>query len=272
MLQLRDYQRAAITAVYDYWRDNDGSPLIVIPTGGGKSLIIATFMQELLANYPDMRVLCVTHVKELLTQNFKELVGIWPFAPAGLYSAGLGKRDAHSQIIFGGVQTIANKAAQIGHIDLVLVDEAHLVPRKAETQYGQLLAGLRAINPDLKLLGLTATPYRMGEGQLHEGDGAMFDAIAYEKPIIELIDDGYLCRPISKGTATTFDVSGVAKSGGDYKQGALQAAVDKRELTQDVVDELMRYGQDRRAWLVFCSGVEHAFNMRDEIRSRGISC
>jgi DNA repair protein RadD len=168
-----------------------------------------------------------------------------------------------------------------------MVDEAHLMPRNGETQYGQLLAGLRAINPDLKLVGLTATPYRLGEGSLHEGEGALFDDICFEQPITAMIDGGYLVRPISKGMATTYDVSGVGKLGGDYKQNALQAAVDKDDLTRAVVDEIVAYGdagsktggngssgdgKARRAWLCFCSGVEHAFHMRDEIRSRGFSC
>lgn len=272
MLKLRDYQRAAIDSLYTYWQDKPGSPLIVLPTGAGKSMVIATIIRELLENYPDMRILNATHQKELIEGNFRELVSIWPFAPAGIYSASVGRRDAHAQVIFGGVQTIANKTAQIGHIDLVMVDEAHLMPRKSDTQYGQLIDGLRAINPDLKLIGLTATPYRLGEGQLHEGEGALFDDVCFDKPIYELINEGYLCRPISKGMATTYDVSGVGKLGGDYKQGALQAAVDKIDLNRAVVDEVVRYGEDRKAWLLFCSGVDHAYHMRDEIRSRGISC
>lgn len=272
MLELRPYQRQAVDQLYDYWRDKPGSPLLVLPTGAGKSLVLATVCKELIENYPDMRILICTHVRELILSNFGELLNIWPFAPAGIFSAGVGRRDAHAQIIFGGVQTIASKTDLIGHIDLVMVDEAHLMPRKSETQYGKLLDGLRAINPDLKLVGLTATPYRLGEGCLHEGEGALFDDIAYDLPISDLIDGGFLVRPISKGMATTYDVSGVGKLGGDYKQNALQAAVDKDHLTTAVVDEIVAYGQDRRAWLCFCSGVDHAYHMRDEIRSRGFAC
>lgn len=242
----------------------------------GKSLVIATIIQELLENYPDMRLLNATHQKELIEGNYRELIKLWPFAPAGIYSAGVGRRDAHAQVIFGGVQTIANKTSHIGYIDLVLVDEAHLMPRKSETQYGKLLTGLRAINPDLKLVGLTATPFRLGEGVLTEGEGALFDDICYEKPVDEMIDEGYLCRPISKGMTTGYDLTGVGKQGGDYKQGALQAAVDKTDVTRAVVDEIVGYadvpGKVRNAWLLFCSGVEHAYHMRDEMRERGISC
>lgn len=281
MLQLRNYQRSAVDGLYDYWREKPGSPLIVLPTGGGKSLVLGTICKELIEGWPDMRVLVVTHVRELILSNYQELLNIWPFAPAGIFSAGVGRRDAKAQIVFGGVQTIANKAHQIGHVDVVLVDEAHLIPRNSETQYGKLIDGLRAINPDLKLVGLTATPYRLGEGLLTDGDGALFDDICYEKPIAEMIEEGYLCRPISKGMATGFDLSGVGKLGGDYKQNALQAAIDKDDVTSAVVDEIVAYGTaadtsgntgGRKAWLCFCSGVEHARHMRDEIRSRGYSC
>jgi DNA repair protein RadD len=272
MLQLRDYQRAAVDSVFEYWGKKPGSPLIVLPTGGGKSLVIATLVRELLEGWPDMRILCVTHVKELLVQNAQELLSLWEFAPVGFFSAGLRRRDAHAQIIFGGVQTIASKAHIIGHIDLVLVDEAHLMPRNSETQYGQLLEGLRAINPDLKLVGLTATPYRLGEGSLYDGEGAIFDDICFDKPIGEMIDEGYLCRPISKGMATGFDLSGVGKVGGDYNQGKLQAAVDQADINQAVVSEIATYGTNRKCWLLFCSGVDHAYHIRDEIRERGITC
>lgn len=276
MLELRDYQRAAVDGLYEYWREQPGSPLIVLPTGGGKSLVLGTICKELIESWPDMRVLVVTHVRELILSNYQELLNIWPFAPAGIFSAGVGRRDAKAQIVFGGVQTIANKAEQIGHIDVVLVDEAHLMPRNSETQYGKLIEGLRAINPDLKLVGLTATPYRLGEGLLTEGDGALFDDICFEKPIGEMIEEGYLCRPISKGMATAFDLSGVGRQGGDYKQNALQAAIDKDDITASVVDEIVTYGTasgaERKAWLCFCSGVEHARHMRDEIRGRGFSC
>ncbi|MCG7507084.1 DEAD/DEAH box helicase [Mesorhizobium retamae] len=276
MLELRPYQRSAIDALYEYWREKPGSPLIVLPTGAGKSACLAYICKEIIEGYPDLRILVCTHVRELIISNYRELLNVWPFAPAGIFSAGVGRRDAHAQIIFGGVQTIAKHAKTIGHIDLVMVDEAHLIPRNSETQYGQLLAGLREINPDLKLIGLTATPYRLGEGLLNEGDGALFDDICFEQPVTAMIDGGYLVRPISKGMATTYDVTGVGKLGGDYKQNALQAAVDKEELTRAVVDEIVTYGTapgaERKAWLCFCSGVEHAYHMRDEIRSRGYSC
>lgn len=238
----------------------------------GKSMVQATLIQRLLGGWPDMRVVCVTHVAELISQNLQELYNIWPMANAGVYSAGLGRREAHAPILFCGIQTVHSKAERIGHVDVLIVDEAHLIPSKATTMYGRFIAALREINPDMKILGLTATPYRLDSGRLDEGDGRLFDRVVYTYGIAEGIRDGFLCPLISKATATDFDLSGVGRRGGDYVPGALQAAVDKKDVTRRAVDEIVAYGRNRRSWMAFCAGVEHAVNVRDEIRSRGYSC
>ncbi|MEE9984200.1 DEAD/DEAH box helicase [Agrobacterium pusense] len=272
MLQLRHYQEEAENAVFDYWSTTPGNPLVDLATGCGKSLLMASLIKRLIEGWPDMRILVATHVAELIEQNYLELLGIWPFAPAGIFSAGLGRRDARSQIIFAGIQTVHSKAALIGHIDVLMVDECHLIPANGNTMYGRFIAALRAINPDMKILGLTATPYRLDTGRLDEGDDRLFDQIVYTYGIADGVADGYLAPLSSKATATTFDMKGVGRQGGDYKQSALQAAVDKMDVTRSAVDEIVAKGADRKSWLCFCSGVDHAEHVRDEIRSRGISC
>lgn len=272
MLQLRHYQEEAENAVFDYWSTTAGNPLVDLATGCGKSLLMASLIKRLVEGWRDMRILVATHVAELIEQNYLELLGIWPFAPAGIFSAGLGRRDARSQIIFAGIQTVHSKAALIGHIDVLMVDECHLIPTNSNTMYGRFIAALRAINPDMKILGLTATPYRLDTGRLDEGDDRLFDQIVYTYGIADGVADGYLAPLSSKATATTFDMKGVGRQGGDYKQSALQAAVDKMDVTRSAVDEIFAKGADRKSWLCFCSGVDHAEHVRDEIRSRGISC
>lgn len=271
MLTLRDYQKAALDGLFTYWHEEGGNGLIVVPTGGGKSLILAQLCQDLLADWPNMRLAIVTHVKELIAQNYQELLTVWPWAPAGIYSAGLGRRETQAQILFAGIQSIWNKVDRIGHVDLLLVDEAHLIPRKSDTMYGKFIASLRDVNPDMRVAGLTATPYRLDSGRLDRGDDRLFDSIAYEVSIRDLIDQGYLSPLISKATATTLDVSGVAKRGGEFIAGELQKAVDKDDVTRAAVNEIIAYGTSRRSWLLFCSGVEHAYHVRDELRRRGIS-
>jgi len=160
-LSLRPYQRAAIDALYDYFGSNTGNPLVVMPTGTGKSLCIAGFIREAIAAYADTRVLVLTHVKELISQNCQALLRAWPEAPAGIYSAGLSRRDIHAQILFAGIQSIHRHAYKVQRCDLVLIDEAHLLGRGDSGMYRSFLAQLNEINAGLlKVVGFTATPYR----------------------------------------------------------------------------------------------------------------
>ena len=97
---------------------------------------MASFIEGVLKAWPDQRILIVTHVRELIAQNHAEMIGLWPDAPAGIYSAGLGKREARARILFAGIQSIHRRAPEIGHTDLVLIDEAHLIPGNSSTMYG----------------------------------------------------------------------------------------------------------------------------------------
>jgi DNA repair protein RadD len=272
MLELRPYQTDALAALYKYWDNGGEHPLVVMATGTGKSLVQGTLAQQLIEGYPLLRIIAVTHVKELIEQNFKELIGIWPLANAGMYSAGLGQRNLSARILFCGIQSIHTKAKSLGHVDLVMIDECHLCPRNADTMYGRFITALLEINPDMRIVGFTATPYRTDSGRLDEGDERLFTDIVFDYGIAQGIKDGYLSPLSSKGTDTGFDLSDVARRGGDFVPGSLQTAVDKADTTREAVAEIVRAGRNRRSWLVFCAGVEHAIHVRDEIRSHSITC
>jgi DNA repair protein RadD len=271
-LSLRPYQRAAIEALYDYFSASSGNPLVVMPTGTGKSLCIAGFTREAIAAYGDTRVLILTHVKELIQQNFMTLLRAWPEAPAGIYSAGLSRRDIHAQILFAGIQSIHRHARQVQRCDLVLIDEAHLLGRGDSGMYRSFLSQLNEINAGLlKVVGFTATPYRLDSGMLHEGKDRLFTDIAYQVPVLEMIQQGYLCPVVPKQTSTQLDVGGVGTRGGEFIAKDLEAAVDRDEVTRAAVAEIVQHGEGRGSWLVFCSGVAHARHVRDAIREHGIS-
>ncbi|MCA6347218.1 DEAD/DEAH box helicase [Phenylobacterium sp.] len=272
MLKLRPYQQSAIASIYSYFELNKGNPLVVIPTAGGKSLVMASFIDGVLKAWPDQRILVVTHVRELIAQNHAEMLGLWPEAPAGIYSAGLGRRDADARILFAGIQSVHRRPAEIGHCDLVLIDEAHLIPGKQSTMYRRFLNQMQRINPSLKVIGLTATPFRLDSGMLHEGDNALFSDIAYEVSVRDLIEDGYLSPLVSKQPRTKLDVSCVGTRGGEFIARDLEKAVDKDAITRAAVDEIMAYGKGRKSWLAFCSGVSHATHVAEEFRRRGIRC
>jgi DNA repair protein RadD len=271
MLTLRPYQQAAIDAIYGYFAEHAGHPLVVIPTAGGKSLVMAAFIEGVLRAWPDQRILVVTHVRELIAQNHAELIGLWRDAPAGIYSAGLGRRDLGARILFAGIQSIHRRAYDVQQCDLVLIDEAHLIPAASDTMYRRFLETLTRINPALKVIGFTATPYRLDSGMLHEGRGALFTDIAYEVSVRELIDNGYLCPLVSKAAATRLDVTGVGTRGGEFIPSQLQEAVDLPEITEAAIDEVVALGRDRRSWLAFCAGVKHATHVAEAIRARGFS-
>jgi DNA repair protein RadD len=270
--KLRPYQRQSIDDLLSYWGAGNGNPLIVLPTGAGKSLVIAALCQELLRDFPKMRIGIVTHIRELIKQDYDELLALWPQAPAGIYSAGMNRRDTSSQILFCGIQSVWKRTREIGPFDLLMVDEAHLVPRSASTTYRKFIDRLRDDMPDMRVVGLTATAFRLDSGLLHEGNDAIFNDIVYDANVRDLIEQGYLAPLLSKGTVQKMDVSGVGRRGGDFIPGQLEIAVDQDWITRGAVDEIMKYGAERRAWLAFCSGVSHAGHVCEEIRKRGISC
>ncbi|TXN34020.1 DEAD/DEAH box helicase [Methylobacterium sp. WL19] len=267
MLDLRYYQRESLDALYAHFKDGGQNGLIVLPTGAGKALVIAALITEIMGWYPEKRIAVVTHSRELVAQNHAELKAYWPAAPAGIYSAGLGRKDTRSKILFCGIASVHNKTRLLGAFDFVIVDECHLIPRNRDTFYGRFLrdqAGAR-------LIGLTATPFRLDSGRLNTGEDAMFEAVVYDANVRDLIEKGYLSPLISKATITKLDTNGVAKRGGDYVPGQLAEAVDQEEITRAAVAEVVERGRDRRAWLAFCCSVEHAIHVRDEIRSHGIT-
>ena len=272
MLNLRPYQAAAVDALYAYFGAYTGNPLVVMPTGTGKSVCIAAFCREACAAYPDTRILILTHVRELIAQNFQALLRAWPEAPAGIYSAGLSRRDIRAQILFAGIQSIHKHADRVQRCDIIIIDEAHLINSTDSGTYRQFIREVSLINSGLtKVVGFTATPYRLGSGVLCEGDDRLFTDVAYDYSILDAIRDGYLSPVTAKRTATQYDLTGVGTSGGDYVASQLEAALDRQDKTESAVAEIIAAGQDRGSWLIFASGVRHAEHVRDAMRAAGIS-
>jgi len=268
---LRDYQQRTIDQLYQWFADGrKGHPCIELPTGSGKSHIVAALCKEAIQTWPETRILMLTHVKELIEQNAEKMRDHWPNAPLGIYSAGMRRRDIGEPITFAGIQSVRNKADQIGHVDLVLIDECHLVSHKQEGGYRKLIDDLTLINPALRVIGLTATPYRLGHGYITD-EPALFSDIIAPVSIEELIFKKHLAPLRSKLTNHKLSVDGVHKRGGEYIDSELQAAVDTDDHNVSVVDEVISLAGDRRSWLFFCAGVRHAHNVSDILTARGIT-
>jgi DNA repair protein RadD len=266
----RDYQQRAIDQLYAWFRaGNAGNPCLVLPTGSGKSHIVAALCKDFLQNWPDTRVLMLTHVKELIEQNAEKMRQHWPGAPMGIYSASIGRKDLGEPITFAGIQSVRTKADMLGHIDLVLIDECHLVNHNEEGGYRTLLAELQVINPAMRVIGLTATPYRLGHGLITDAP-AIFADLIEPVSIEELIFKGHLSKLRSKVTGARLDVSGVKKRGGEYIEADLQRAVDTADQNESVVREVIAKAGDRKAWLFFCTGVSHAQHVAEVLQDYGI--
>jgi DNA repair protein RadD len=269
----RYYQTEGVNAFFNYFINGGrGNPLLAYPTGTGKSVIIARIIQAALQTYSNTRIIVGTHVKELIAQNADKLLTVWPNAPVSIYSAGLKQKDYTGQVVFGGIASMINRAQDFGHRDLMLIDEAHLLSPSGDSMYQRFISYLRNINPKLKTVGFTATPYRIGQGLLID-DGLFTDLIIdytnFEN-FNRLLHDGYLVPPIPKKTKTILSVDGVGMSNGDYSQNQLQNAVDLQDINLSACNEMVQYGTNRRAWLVFCSGVEHAEHVASILRMMGI--
>ena len=210
------------------------------------------------------------HQKELLEQNAEKMRQHWPGAPMGIYSASIGRKDLGEPITFAGIQSIRTKAQEVGHIDLVLIDECHLVSHKDEGGYRTFLAELQAINPALRVVGLTATPYRLGHGLITDAP-AIFADLIEPVSIEELVFRGYLSKLRSKVTGARLDVSKVKKRGGEYIEADLQRAVDTDDQNHAVVREVIARAKDRKAWLFFCTGVSHAQHVAEVLQEYGIA-
>lgn len=277
-MQARDYQTWAVQALWQYFREKTGNPLVAMPTGTGKSVVIALWLQSIFSLYPTSRVLVITHVKELIAQNFDKLKILWPQAPAGIYSAGLNQRDVLSRIVFCGIASIAKRADMFGHVDMIMIDEAHLLSPNDKTMYQAFIRLLRNVNPYLKVIGLTATPFRLQLGLMTNAatdkDEPLFTDIPVDmtglKPFNWLLEQGYLCPLIPRATKTLLNVDGVHMQGGEYKANELQAAVDKAHITEAACRETLELAGERHHWLTFCSGIDHAEHTAEILQSLGV--
>lgn len=269
-MELRPYQASARDALWAYLRAADGNPALVLPTGAGKSPLMGAIAREAVEAWGG-RVGILAHVAELVSQNADKLRAIWPEADVGVYAAGLRRRDRFNRILVMQIQSVAKRATALGHFDLLLIDEAHRVPLKGDGQYLQFIADCRRINPNLRVVGLTATPYRLqGAAVPVCGPDAVLNEIAFEARIPDLIREGYLSRLVSRAGELP-DLRGVHARGGEYVEAELAERMDDAGLIGRTCDDLLARAGDRRAWIVFCVNVAHAEHVREALAARGIA-
>lgn len=252
-LQPRWYQSDANDAVWKYLSEKSGNCVVVLPTGAGKSLLIALLIQQALEF--GGRVVVLAHRKELLQQNADEIRGLIPGVDVGIYSAGLKSREIHNAVVVAGIQSVFRKAEDLGRRQMVLIDECHLISDLEESMYQQFFAGIN--QPGLRLVGLSATPFRTGTGPIC-GPDRQFQRIVFEAKTAQLIAEGFLCPITNKVADAEVNTDKVGLRGGEFVESEMQAAFDVDEKVQAACAEIIEKTQGRHSVLVFASGVHHA--------------
>jgi len=263
-IQLRPYQREAVQATVAHLRQSSAPACIVLPTGAGKSVVIAE-----LARIAKGRVLVLAHVKELCEQNHEKYTRMG--FEAGLYVAGLGRKETHYQVTFASVQSVARNLEAFAHEhSLLIVDECHRVSDAQESQYGQVMAALMQHNPSLKVLGLTATPYRLSMGWIYQfhASGIVrsdterpFETCVYEVSLRDLISAGYLVPPcVQDAPIAQYDFSALDADSQASDVAVNQLLVRHARVTRAIVEQVMEFAaaQQRQGVMIFAASVAHA--------------
>ena len=264
MYTLRPYQADSVKSVIHYFRKHQTPAVLVLPTGAGKSLVIAE-----LARLAKGRVLVLAHVKELVEQNHAKYEGY--DLKGSIFSAGLGRKETDQQVVFASVQSVVRNLDSFSNqFSLLVIDECHRVPDEKDSSYQKVISHLREHNSGIKVLGLTATPYRLGmgwiyqyhtRGQVRSEEPRFFKDCIFELPIRYLLDEGFLtpARMID-APVLSYDFSQLKPaSTGRYKEAELDMVIEQsKRATPQIVDQIIHLAQDKLGIMVFAATVRHA--------------
>lgn len=275
-INLRPYQQRSIDQLYTWWQRNTATtdaPLCVLPTGAGKSVVIAELCRLLFDTWPEdhPRTVVLVPSKELAEQNAAKLRAMLPgHLSVGYYSASLGKAPT-ADVIVATIGSVYRAAHLLGNIRCVIVDEAHLVnPDGAEAgRYRQFLADLAKLCR-FRVVGYTATPFRGNGVWLTDGEAPLFTGIACTVPIGELLDSNHLAplvRPVDV-MHTRIDVGGIHTTSGDYNVAELSERVDA--YLPSAAAEAVALAADRKKWIAFTATVANAETLATLLNMEGI--
>jgi len=270
-MTLRPYQADAAQAALDWMKRSTAPFVIDAATGAGKSHIIAE-IAAVIHGMTGKRVLCLAPSAELVVQNREKFLAAGN--KASMFSASAGAKELRHPVVFGSPLTVKNKISRFqkegpeGYA-LVILDEAHGLSPTVRS----IIAAMRDGNPNLRVCGLTATPYRLGSGwifrehdrgKINGEDTARdpyFAKCVYKIDARALIDMGFLTPPvIGQINASGYDTSGLAlNSRGQFDADAVDRAYHGHgRKTAAIVGDVVAQAQDRRGVMFFAATVKHA--------------
>lgn len=272
MKELRDYQLKSVADVRNAFRNGALAPLLVSPTGSGKTVIISHICNQL--NNKGRRSLVLAHRQELVTQTSAALAdnGIHHSICAAnevirtatkfhLKETGRSFYRYESEIMVASIQTFVNRMADYPPFDFILIDEGH------HAVAGTWMKVLNAY-PSAKLLGFTATPERLDGKGLGKHCGGIYDALVIGPSVQSLIDRGYLTKPRVFAPPMQLDLKGIKTVAGDYDRKELGFRMEKPRIVGDVVEHYRKLCGGVPA-IAFCATVEHAQKMAEAFREAG---
>jgi len=265
--ELRYYQREAIDSAYDFIRNRKDNPCIVLPTGAGKTPVMANICNDVVNRW-NGRVLILSHVKELIKQTAETLHDWHPDLDVGVYSAGLNRRDKKSDILVASVQSVHKRGLELTGdrpFNIVMVDEAHRIPTSGDGMYRKLLSDLEVASPTIRVIGLTATPYRLKGGYVCS-DEHFLNEICYEANVRELIVKGYLCPLTSKRGKSSVDSGELSIKNGEFDNKIMSDVYDTDEKVSLACQEIANLTASRKSVLMFCCNIEHAEHVQESIQ------
>jgi DNA repair protein RadD len=270
-MTLRPYQQDAANAALAWMVKSTASFVIDAATGAGKSHIIAEIARVIHAK-TGKRVLCLAPSAELVTQNREKFLATGN--RASMFSASAGAKELRFPVVFGSPLTVKNKISRFqkegadGYA-LVILDEAHGITPTVR----DIIEAMREANPNLRVCGLTATPYRLGSGWIfrEHADGRIngetethdpyFSKCVYKIDARALIDMGFLTRPvIGEIHASGYDTAGLTlNSRGQFDADAVDRAYHGQgRKTAAIVADVVTQARDRRGVMFFAATVQHA--------------
>ena len=263
MYTLRPYQSDAVDSVYRHLREKDTNPCVVIPTAGGKSLCIAQVAKDAVTKW-NGRVMILAHVKELVEQNAGKLKSICPELPVGVYSAGLDSRDTQQPVVVAGIQSVYNKIEAFKPFDLVMIDEVHMVPPDGEGRYRTFLEAAKRVNPRVRLVGWTATPYRTQGGLICKPEN-LLNEVCYEIGVKELINRGYISNITARAGKVKANTEGLHIRAGEFVAEDVEKLMGDDGLVNSACREIVELTKDRQSCLIFCTSIAHCKKVAAQI-------
>jgi len=266
-LELRDYQLEGVTQTSMSLARGYKRPLIVAPTASGKSLMIAEIVVRMMRKNPLARVLVLCHQGELLAQNEEKILLLDWQIDTGIYCAGQGRKQTTNSVILASRDSLGNNPLCCGVFDVVVCDEAHMIPLDAwtnpKTNYGKIFV---SIKPTF-VIGLTGTPWRASKGMI-VGKEKFFDICSYDIKMQDLMNRGYLCKYIFPSVDTkVIDASSLSTaSTGDYKVADLEKISMPDEVISKCLDIWKEHASDRKVTIFFACSREHGQAIADALK------